>query len=131
MEAEKGPGEWVPYKQRCAVRTLRFSANWTYRQIAEEQKLSVSTVFNICNAPSTPQKAKGRFFSLDTPTRRRLVATATMSAATRRMPLSEVGAACGVQACEKTLRKGFRIEGYSRMVTRTLFFSMSARVGYG
>jgi len=116
MEAEKR--ECVSYKQRCAVRTLHFSANWTYRQIAEEQKLSLRTVFDICQAASTPKKPKGRPFSLDTPMRRRLVATATMSAAYRRMPLHEVAAACGVQACEKTLRKAFRMEGYSRRVAR-------------
>jgi len=129
MEAGKRPGEWVPYKHRCAVRTLRFSANWTYRQIAEEQNLSLSTVFNICQEPSTPQKPKGRSFSLDTPTRRRLVATATTSATTQRMPLREMAVACGVQACEKTLQKAFRMEGYSRRVARKKPFLDERRRG--
>lgn len=79
MEGEKR--ECVSFKQRYAVQTLRFSANWTYRKIAEEQKLPLSTVFKICQAPSTPQKPNGRSFSLNTPTHCRLVATATMSAA--------------------------------------------------
>jgi len=110
--------ECASYKKRCAVQTLRFSAGWTYRRIAEDQNLSVSTIYAICQGPSTPKKPKGRTFSLDTPTRRRLVATATMSAAHRRMQLTEVAAACGVQACERTLQKAFRMEGYSRRVAR-------------
>jgi len=116
MEVQKR--EWVSYKQRCAVKTLRFSVGWTYRQIADEQNLSVSTVFDICQAPTTLKKPKGQPFSLDTPTLHRLVATATMSAAHRRMPLLEVAAACGVQACQRTLRGAFQIEGYSRRVAR-------------
>jgi len=36
-----------------------------------------------------------------------------MSAAHQRMPLTEVAAACRVQACKRTLQKAFRIEGYS------------------
>ena len=101
MEAQRR--EVASYRQRCAVQTLRFSAGWTYRKIAEDQNLSVSTVYQICQGPTTPKKPKGRTFSLDTPTQRRLVATATMSAANRRMRLTEVAPACGVQACEKTL----------------------------
>jgi len=110
--------EHVPYKQRCAVQTLRFVAGWTYRQIAENQQLSLGTVYNICQGPSTPTKPKGRPFSLSTPTRRLLVATATMNAAHRRMTLPEIAAECGVQACERTLRKAFKMEGYSRRVAR-------------
>src|SRR5437868_15156493 len=99
--------EHASYKQRCAVQTLRFSAGWTYRQIAEHQQLSVGAVFNICQGPSTPKKPKGRPFSLMTPTRRLLVTTATMSAAHRRMTYPEVAAACGVQACERIRRRAF------------------------
>jgi len=55
---------------------------------------------------------------LDTPTRHRLLATATMRAANKRMRLTEVAAACSVQACENILQKGFRREGYSRRVAR-------------
>jgi len=108
----------VPYKQRCAVQTLRFMAGWTYRQIAENQQLNLGTVYNICQGPSTPTKPKGRPFSLSTPTRRLLVATTTMNAAHRRMTLPDIASECGVQACERTLRKAFKMEGYSRRVTR-------------
>jgi len=108
--------EHASYKKRCAVQTLRFSAGWTYRRIAEDQQLSVSTIYEICQGPATPKKPKGRSFSLNTPTQ--LVATATMNAASRRMPLVEVAAACGFTACEKTLRKAFKMEGYSGRVAR-------------
>ena len=107
MKAEKRPGERVFYKQHCAVRTLDFSANWTYRKIAEDQSLSLDTVFDIYQAPSTPRKPKGQSFSLDTPTRRQPVATATSCAATQRMPLREVAAACCLQACKQSLQKAF------------------------
>lgn len=99
--------EHASYKKRCYVQALRFSAGWTFRKIAEYQGLSPSTVYEICNAPATPKRGH-RPFSIDTPTRRRLVATATSSAVHRRMPLHEIAAACGVHACEKTLRKASR-----------------------
>ena len=106
------------YKKRCYVHALRFRAGWTYQQIAEDQNLGLSTVHDICKAPATPKKRKGRPFSIDSPTRRRLVATATMSSAHRRMPLMEIAELCGVQASEKTIRKAFSLEGYSRRVAR-------------
>jgi len=108
--------EWVPYKQQCAVQTFLLDAGWKYQKIADNQRLSVSTVFDICQGPFTPKKPKGRQFSLNTPTRHCLVATRTMSAAYRRMPLVEVAAACGMQASQRTLQKAFKIEGYSRRV---------------
>ncbi|RPA99573.1 hypothetical protein L873DRAFT_1683177, partial [Choiromyces venosus 120613-1] len=58
----------------------------------------------------------GRPLSIDTPTMKQLVATAMMSSAHRQMPLTEVAAACGITACEKTLLKAFRSEGYSHRV---------------
>ena len=86
------PYKHVSYKTRCQVQALGFSAGWTYRRITEDQNLSVSTVHDICHAPATPRKTKGRPVPLDTLTRRRLVATATESTAYRRMPLGEVAA---------------------------------------
>ena len=112
------PYKHASYKTRCQVQALRFSAGWTYRRIAEDQNLSVSTVHDICHAPATPRKTKGRPVLLDTPTRRRLVATATESAGHRRMPLSEVAALCNIEACDRTLRKAFAKEGYRRRVAR-------------
>jgi len=106
------------YKKRCFVQALRFRAGWTYREIAADQNLGLSTVHDICQAPATPKKRKGRPFSIDTPTRRRLVATATFSAANRRLTYSEVADLCGIQASEKTLRKAFSLEGYHRRKAR-------------
>ena len=112
------PYKHASYKTRCQVQALRFSAGWTYQRITEDQNLSVSTVHDICHAPATPRKTKGRPALLDTPTRHRLVATATESAAHRRMPLSEVAALCNIEACDRTLRKAFAKEGYRRRVAR-------------
>ena len=100
---------------RC--KALHFSAGWTYCQIAEHQNLAVGTVYNICNAPATTKKRKGRPLSIDTSTHQRLVSIATMSAAHRQMPLAKIAALCGVQACDCTLVKAFRQEGYARRVT--------------
>lgn len=63
-----------------------------------------------------PTKLKGRLFSLSTLTRRLLVATATMNAAYWHMTLPEIAAKYRVQACERTLRKAFKMEGYSHRV---------------
>lgn len=106
------------YKKRCYVQALHFRAGWTYQKIAADQGLSLGTVHNICKGPATPKKRKGRPFSIDTPTRRSLVATATMSSAHRRMPLMEVAELCGVRGSERTIRKAFSLEGYSRRVAR-------------
>jgi len=112
------PYKHASYKTRCQVQALRFSAGWTYRRIAEDQNLAVSTVHDICHGPSTPRKTKGRPILLDTPTRCRLVAMATQSAEHRRMPLREVAALCDIEACDRTLRKAFAKEGYARRVAR-------------
>jgi len=108
----------ISYKKRCYVHALRFRAGWTYQRIAEDQNIGLSTVHDICHAPATPKKQKGRPFSIDTPTRQRLVATATQSDAHRRMTLMEIADLCGVQGHKKTIRKAFSLEGYSRRVAR-------------
>jgi len=106
------------YRQRCAVQALRFSAGWTYQRIADDQNLGVSTVWDICHAPATPKKRKGRPFSIDSPTRRTLVATATRDSTHRQMPFTHIADICGVQACERTLQKAFALEGYHRRKAR-------------
>lgn len=108
----------TPYKKRCAVQALRFSAGWSYPRIAQDQNLAVSTVWDICHAPATPKKRKGRPFSIDTPTRQRLVATATQNSLHRQMPLPDIAEICGVRASERTLRKAFAREGYHRRKAR-------------
>lgn len=114
------------YKTRCQVQALRFSAGWTYARIAEDQNLGISTVRDICNSPATPKKRKGRPFSIDSPTRRHLVATATQDAAHRQMPFQEIAELCGVQASERTLRKAFALEGYKRRKARKKVFLTDA-----
>ncbi|PUU78255.1 hypothetical protein B9Z19DRAFT_910213, partial [Tuber borchii] len=97
---------------------LRFQAGWTYRRIAEDMGLSLTSVYRICESPATPKKRTGRPFSLDTPTRQRLVTTATASAVNRRLSFTEIAKLCDIQASEKTLRKAFKMEGYGRRVAR-------------
>lgn len=110
------------YKQRCYVKCLRFESGWIYAKIAANQNLSISTVFDICHRPTTPQKKKGRPFSIDTPTRRQLVYTATLNSENRRKSYSEIAEICGVDASEKTLRKAFTLEGYGRRIARKKVF---------
>ena len=108
----------TPYKKCCAVQALRFSAGWSYPCIAEDQNLAVMTVWDICHAPATPKKRKSRPFSIDTPTRQRLVATAAQNSLHRQMPLPDIAEICGVRASERTLQKAFAREGYHRRKAR-------------
>jgi len=111
-------GKETTYKQRCFIHALRFEAGWSYERIAESQDIPKSTVWDICQAPATPKKRSGRPFSVDTPTRRRLVGTATRDAEHRRMPYTDIAYLCGVGASERTLRKAFALEGYHRRKAR-------------
>ena len=106
------------YKIRCFVQALRFEAGWTYAQIAENQRLGVSTVWDICHAPATPKKRKGRPLTIDTPKRRLLVATATQDAEHRQMSYRDIADICGIRAGDKALRKAFALEGYHRRKAR-------------
>lgn len=102
------------YKQCCFVQALWYEAGWTLQKIADNQKLSVGTVWDICNRPTTPKKKKGQPFMLDTPTCHQLVFTATLDAKHWQKPFSEIAEICRANACERTLRKAFDIEGYSQ-----------------
>jgi hypothetical protein len=95
----------ISYKQRCYVKCLRFESGWIYAKIAVDQNLSISTLFDICHKPTTPQKKKGRPFSIDTPTRRRLVYTATLNTENRRKSYTAIAEICEVNAYMSTLRK--------------------------
>jgi len=53
-----------------------------------------------------------------------------MSAAHRQMPLIEVAAACGVQACQRTLWRAFQMEGYSRRVAQKKPFYNERKKGF-
>lgn len=103
----------IDYKQRCYVQELQFSTGWTYDRIAKDQNLPLSTVAKICNSPATPGRKNrcGRKIKIDTPTRRRLVYTATLNAENRRKPYSEIMQLIGLEADKKTLRDAFAKEG--------------------
>lgn len=110
------------YKQRCYIQCLRNEAGWTLQKIADNQQLSIGTVWNICNSPATPRKKKGRPLKITTPIRRQLVATATLDAEHRRKPYSEIAEICGISAGEKSLRRAFEREGYHRRIARKKVF---------
>lgn len=40
------------------IRELRQHTTWSYRRIACEISIAVTTVYSICSAPATPQKKK-------------------------------------------------------------------------
>lgn len=92
------------------MKALRFEAVWTFRKIAENQGLGVSTVHNICTKPTTPKKRKGHPVLIYSPIRHRLIFTATESAENHRKSFTEIAEI----SCEKTLRKAFATEGYTR-----------------
>jgi hypothetical protein len=111
----------VSYGKRCYIQGLR-KAGWTYEKIAKDQSMPRSTVAQICAAPATPQRKNkcGRKIKIDTPTRRRLVFTATLNAENRRKTMSEIAQLCdlGFHVSEKTLRQAFAKEGYHRRTAR-------------
>ena len=111
------------------VRGLRNHAAWTFRRIAEEIGIAVSTVFTICQAPATPHKVKpGRPRILTSPIRKRLINFATASQKNRRLPLREVAELAGVKASSNVLRTAFATEGYHRRVAQTRpFLSIKAK----
>lgn len=106
------------YKQRCEIQTLRKYNNWSYRRISEATGFSTYGCWKICQEPSTPKKRKGRPLLLNTPTRRRLIFAASQDSEHRQMPMIDVAAELGIEACERTIKKAFRKEGYNRRVAR-------------
>jgi len=114
---------------RSKIRALRNHAEWTFRRIAQEVGVAVSTVFSICSAPATPRKTKvGRPKILTTPIRKRLVDFATASQKNRRLPYTEVAELAGVSADLRTLRTAFAAEGYHRRIARSRpFLSLKAK----
>lgn len=104
---------------RSKVRALRQNAAWSFRRIANELGIAVSTAYSICKAPSTPRKMKsGRPKQLTTPIRKQLIAIATTSQTNRRLPLTDVANLAGIQASPTLLRKAFAQEGYHRRVAQ-------------
>lgn len=82
------------YKERVKVQTLR-EVGWSLRRISDHTSISTSSVFNICNTPTTPKKRKGRPEVLSEADRQKLVEFVQQSALNRRMTFAEVGIHCG------------------------------------
>ena len=100
------------------VRALRQHAAWSFRRVAGEVGIAVSTVYNICKAPSTPQKVTKPGFPkhLNFPIRKQLIALATSSLQSRHLLLTEVAILAGIQATPTLLGEAFALEGYHRPV---------------
>ena len=89
---------------RSKIRGLSQHATWSFRHIAREVGIAVSTVYSICSAPETLQKKKmGRVKLLTTPIWKRLVATATASQQNRRLTLVQVAEIADIVASAETL----------------------------
>ena len=114
---------------RSKIRGLRNHAEWTFRRIAQEVGVAVSTVYSICKTPATPRKVKlGRPKVLTTPIRKRLVDFATASQKNRRLSFTEVAELAGITADMRTLRVAFATEGYHRRIARSrLFLSLKSK----
>ena len=114
---------------RSKIRGLRDHAEWTFRHIAQEVGVALSTVYSICKAPATPRKVKpGRPKILTAPIRKRLVDFATASQRNRRLPFTEVAELAGITADMRTLRIAFATEGYHRRIARSRpFLSLKSK----
>lgn len=105
-------------EQRIYIHVLRFKAGWTLQRIASDQNLSVSTIWAVTKGPETPRKKRGRPVIIDTPTRKALVHSATLSAENRRKPLFQIANEEGIHASPETVRRAFLKESYVRRVAR-------------
>jgi hypothetical protein len=112
------------------IRRLRKIALWQFRKIASELEVPLSTVFSICQQPSTPHRPRmGRPLVITPTIRKLLVEHATASQQNRRKILLEIAEDLGVSVNERILRKAFADEGYHRRVARVKpFLSITAKV---
>lgn len=116
---------------RSKIRGLHNHAEWTFRRMAQEVGVAVSTVYSIRKAPATSRKAKlGRPKVLTTPIRKRLVDFATASQKHGQLPFTEVAELAGITADMRTLRVTFQVatESYHRRIARSRpFLSLKSR----
>jgi len=82
--------------------------------------IAVSTVYNICKAPSTPRKVTKPALPklLNSPIRKQLIALATSSQQNRHLQLTQVAKLAGIQASPTLLSKAFAQEGYHRSIAQ-------------
>lgn len=96
---------------------MRNHTTWTFRLIAEEIGIAITTVFSICRALATPQTIKpGRPKMLTIPICKRLINFTTTSQKNCHLPLREVAELAGVKASADVLRTAFATEGYHKRV---------------
>ncbi|KAH0605657.1 uncharacterized protein H6S33_004879, partial [Morchella sextelata] len=115
---------------RSKIRGLHKIALWPFRKIASELEVPLSTVFSICQQPSTPHWLRMGRPPIITPTIRKfLVEHATASQQNRCKTLLEIAEDLGVSVNERTLRKAFADEGYHCRVAHVKpFLSITAKV---
>lgn len=120
----------VSLSVRSKIRGLRNIAAWPFRKIGTELGIPLTTVFNVCQQPSTPHRPRmGRPKILTTPIRKRLIQHATASQENRRKSLNQIAEEAGITVNERTLRQAFASEGYHRRVARVKpFLSAAAKV---
>lgn len=82
---------------RSKIRALRQVASWPFRKIGTELGIPLTTVFNICQQPSTSHRPRmGRPRLLTTPMRKRLIQYATASQENRCKSLSQIAKEAGI-----------------------------------
>lgn len=102
---------------RSKIRALRMIALRPFRKIASEVNIPLTTVYTICQQPSTPRHSRiGRPRPLTTPIRNKLIHYATLSQENRRKPLAQIAEKSRIIVNERTLRQAFADHGYHHRV---------------
>lgn len=82
---------------RSKIRTLRTIALWPFRKIGSELGVPLTTVYTICQQPSTPSRPRtGRPRVLTALICQKLIDHATLSQENRRKPLIQIAQEIGI-----------------------------------
>ena len=109
-------GTRLSYRERNITHSLSQYAGWNHRRIGASLGIPYRTISNSLHNLWTPHKQRGRKPNIDTPTRQRLIARATLDRFHRRKPFEEIAILEGVFACKRSLYKAFEKEGYFQRV---------------
>lgn len=96
------PGTRLTLRQRVDILTLRNDAGWGYTRISTSLNIPRSTVRRTIQHPEMPEKPRGRVPNLNNPKRQGLIRRATAD-----VPITDIAAIEGMDACRRMLRAAF------------------------
>lgn len=110
----------IPQETRAIVRGLRRYANWSYSELHQTFHIPLASLHRIIQTPQISQAHShhrlGRPLSMSPEVQRLLISTATASAHNRRLPLTQVAEAAGINIGQRALKRLFHSLGYHRRV---------------